>query len=83
VRSAEGADWRRDPWPLGSYALARPGAAGARAALCQPFSERVRYAGEVAAADGWHGTVAGAHLSGRAAARAVLAAPGCRGAVTD
>ena len=67
-------DWGADPWALGSYAVARPGAVGARAALRAPWSERVRYAGEAAAADGWHGTVAGAYLSGRDAARAVLAA---------
>jgi monoamine oxidase len=67
-------DWAADPWALGSYAIARPGAAAARAALRAPWSDRVRYAGEAAAADGWHGTVAGAYLSGREAARAVLAA---------
>ena len=67
-------DWGADPWALGSYAIARPRAAGARAALRAPWSERVRYAGEAAAADGWHGTVAGAYLSGVASARAILAA---------
>ena len=64
--------WQHDPWALGSYAVARPGMAGARAALRCPLSERVLYAGEAAAADGWHGTVAGAYLSGRAAAQALL-----------
>ena len=76
------ADWRRDPWALGSYAIARPGGAAARAALRAPFAERVHYAGEAAAADGWHGTVAGAYLSGRAAARAALGAGLCRHPVT-
>ena len=77
------ADWQADPWARGSYAFARPGAAAARAALRRPWSERVRYAGEAAAADGWHGTVAGAHLSGRAAAAQLLAARSCRGNVDD
>ena len=76
------ADWAADPWALGSYAVARPGGATARAALREPWSERVHYAGEAAAQDGWHGTVAGAYLSGRAAARAVLSARNCRGSVT-
>ena len=39
------ADWRRDPWALGSYAIARPGEAAARAALRAPFAERVHYSG--------------------------------------
>ena len=47
------ADWASDPWALGSYAVARPGAAAARAALREPWSERVHYAGEAAAPDGW------------------------------
>ena len=73
IRGCLFTDWHDDPWALGSYAVARPGRAAARAALREPWSERVHYAGEAAAADGWHGTVAGAYLSGRAAARAVLA----------
>ncbi len=75
------ADWQADPWSLGSYAIARPGAASARASLREPLAERLFYAGEAAAADGWHGTVAGAHLSGEAAGRAILAARACRGPV--
>jgi monoamine oxidase len=83
VRDCVAADWRADPWALGSYAIARPGAAiAARAVLRRPFAEGIVYAGEAAAADGWHGTVAGAHLSGRAAARSLLGSAGCRGPVT-
>jgi monoamine oxidase len=73
VRTCLASDWHRDRHALGSYSLARPGMAGARAALRQPFSERLLYAGEAAAADGWHATVAGTYLSGRQAASAVLA----------
>jgi monoamine oxidase len=36
------ADWLSDPFSLGSYAIARPGAASARASLRQPFTERIR-----------------------------------------
>jgi monoamine oxidase len=78
VEGCELADWSADPWALGSYAVARPGASAARAMLRIPLSERVHYAGEAAAADGWHGTVAGAYLSGIAAARAILGEPGPR-----
>jgi monoamine oxidase len=73
IRACLVADWQHDPWALGSYAVARPGMAHARAALRTPFSERVLYAGEAAATDGWHGTVAGAYMSGRSAARALAA----------
>jgi monoamine oxidase len=76
------ADWRADPFARGSYSVARPGMAHAQATLHEPFSERVRYAGEAAADDGWQATVAGAYLSGRAAARATLAPAGCRDPVT-
>lgn len=76
-------DWHRDRWAQGSYAVARPGMAGTRAALRVPWSERLRYAGEAAAGDGWHATVAGAYLSGRDAARAVVDDLGdCRPNVT-
>lgn len=55
--------------------------ASVRTALRVPLSERLVYAGEAAASDGWHGTVAGAHLSGRAAARNVAHAASCSRAV--
>ena len=80
VRATLASDWHRDPWSRGSYAVARPGRAAAREALRRPLllGERVRYAGEAAAEDGWHGTVAGAYRSGRSAARAVAAALGAK-----
>jgi monoamine oxidase len=74
-------EWHRDPWAMGSYAMAQPGMAGARTALRVPLSERLVYAGEAAASDGWHGTVAGAYLSGRAAACNVAQAASCGRAV--
>lgn len=75
-------DWQRDPWALGSYAVARPGRGDSRAVLRTPLSERLVYAGEAAAGDGWHGTVAGAYLSGRAAARIVAQAVERHGVLT-
>jgi hypothetical protein len=68
------------PLSLGSPPRRR---APARAALRQPISDRVICAGEAAATDGWHGTVAGAYLSGGAASRALLGAPPCRTLVID
>lgn len=68
----EVADWWHDPWARGSYAVARPGGAWARAVLREPLSERILYAGEASAAEGWAGTVAGAWREGCRAARAML-----------
>lgn len=68
----EVADWWHDPWARGSYAVPVPGGAWARAVLRTPLAERVLYAGEAAADDGWAGTVAGAWLDGRRAALAAL-----------
>ena len=67
--SAAVSRWARDPFAFGSYAVARPGGAGARAVLAEPLFGRVHLAGEATAPDGWHGTAGGAWLAGR---RAVL-----------
>lgn len=67
--------WGVDPFSRGSYAVARPGAADRRLALQQPHAERVHFAGEAAAPEGWAATVAGAFMSGRQAARRILGVP--------
>jgi monoamine oxidase len=59
--------WGVDPFAFGSYAIARPGGAGARLVLAEPLQERVHLAGEATAPGGWHGTAGGAWLAGRAA----------------
>ncbi len=65
--------WGTDPLFRGAYAYARPGGAGARAALAQAFpGERVLFAGEACRTDGLAGTVGGAWLSGRDAAMRLL-----------
>ena len=62
--------WWQDPWACGSYAIAKPGHAGARLALSEPVGERVFFAGE--AVNGKEAmTVGGATLSGMAAAKAL------------
>jgi monoamine oxidase len=66
-------DWGTDPHDLGAYSYARPGGAGARAALAQPIAGgRLLFAGEACRLDGMAGTVGGAVLDGRRAAGIVL-----------
>lgn len=65
------ASWWIDPFSLGSYSIARPGHAGARAALLEPVGERIYFAGEAMAGRGAM-TVGGATLTGRDAAQRAL-----------
>ncbi len=62
--------WNAEPWTLGAFSAAAPGAQGSRKALMEPFN-RVYIAGEAAHETLW-GTVAGAWDSGERAAAAVL-----------
>jgi monoamine oxidase len=78
LRGVRQTRWGIDPLALGSYAVARPGAAAMRAVLARPLADRLLFAGEACAADGWAATVAGAHESGRRAARKALALLGRR-----
>ena len=68
-------NWGTDPAFLGSYAYARPGHSGARAALREKLAGgRLVFAGEAVARDGLAGTVGGAWNSGAEAAAVVIAA---------
>jgi monoamine oxidase len=72
--SAVVTNWGSDSLFLGAYAYAIPGQADARFALSRPQADgRLVFAGEACAPDGLAGTLGGAVLSGRQAARAVLA----------
>ena len=73
LRGVRQTRWGADRFAVGSYAVPRPGGAAMRAVLAQPVADRLLFAGEACAADGWAATVAGAHLSGRRAAREALA----------
>nr|WP_314075525.1 NAD(P)/FAD-dependent oxidoreductase [uncultured Roseococcus sp.] len=74
------ADWGADPLFRGSYTHARPGHHESRAWLARPLAGgRLRFAGE-ACHSRFAGTVAGAWLSGEAAARVLLDK---RGTVAD
>ncbi len=64
--------WRGNPLARGSYSHALPGGADARATLARPVQGRLFFAGEATIPDAY-ATVHGAYLSGRAAARQVVA----------
>lgn len=65
-------DWQRDPFSRGAYSYLRVGAKTAREELAQPLERTVYFAGEATATQGRGGTVAGALVSGYAAATALL-----------
>ena len=67
--------WGADPFALGSYSYALPGASGARAALAEPVEDRLFFAGEACSADAFS-TAHGAYRSGIAAAEQALRASG-------
>jgi monoamine oxidase len=68
--------WDADPWVRGAYCYAVPGSALARDTLAEPLDDgHLMFAGE-ACHIGFAGTLAGAWLSGQAAARTALAAIG-------
>lgn len=69
-RGARLAGWWADPFALGSYSIARPGHADARAALMEPVGERIYFAGEALAGKAAM-TVGGATLSGMEVAEKV------------
>lgn len=62
--------WGHDPWTLGSYASAEPGAYHLRSTLRKPVSKRIFFAGEACHQEMW-ATCAGAHLSGIKTAKEV------------
>jgi monoamine oxidase len=64
------AGWWSDPFAQGGYSIARPGHAGARAALRPRIGDRIWLAGE-ASAEGGAMTVGGAYLEGQRAAAEV------------
>ncbi|HEY4043986.1 MAG TPA: NAD(P)/FAD-dependent oxidoreductase [Rhodopila sp.] len=68
--------WDADPWVRGAYCYAVPGCATARDVLAEPIGGgHLMFAGE-ACHVGMAGTLAGAWISGQAAARTALAALG-------
>jgi monoamine oxidase len=71
IGRAEVVRWGKEPWILGGFSAAAPGAAANRRVLFEPVSDRIFFAGEAAHETRW-GTVAGAWASGERAADAAL-----------
>jgi monoamine oxidase len=71
VRRTHATHWDADPWTLGAFSTAAPGAQGARRILMEPIRDRVYLAGEALHETLW-GTVGGAWESGERAADSVL-----------
>ena len=63
--------WNNEPWVLGAWSAAAPGAQSARKVMTEPVSNRIFFAGE-ATHEALGGTVNGAWESGERAADAVL-----------
>ena len=71
VRRKYATRWNEEPWVLGAFSAAAPGAQGARRVLMEPVGERIWFAGEAAHETLW-GTVGGAWESGERAADAAI-----------
>lgn len=69
----QSSSWLSDPYSLGAYTYALPGAVPLRTALATPVGNQVFFAGE-ALSILKHGSLPGAYDSGQVAARLVLAA---------
>jgi monoamine oxidase len=62
--------WAGDPWTLGSYSSAVPGASHQRAELMRPIDDTLFFAGEACSVE-FAGTAHGAYLTGVAAVEAM------------
>lgn len=72
--------WGQNPWTLGAYSAALPGASKMHAELAKPVDDLVFFAGEAAGPVEFNGSLAAAYVAGLQASRAVqaslAAAPG-------
>ena len=71
VKRRHATRWNDEPWVLGAFSAAAPGAQPARRVLMESLSDRLWFAGEAAHETLW-GTVGGAWESGERAADAVM-----------
>jgi monoamine oxidase len=71
VKRSHATRWNQEPWVLGGFSTAAPGAQPARRALQEPLRNRIWLAGEATHETQW-GTVGGAWESGERAATAAL-----------
>lgn len=72
VARMQATSWKKEPWTLGAFSSAPPGAQDARKTLVEPLNEVVWFAGEAVSQNFW-GTVGGAWQDGERAANAVIA----------
>jgi monoamine oxidase len=72
VSRVHATSWNKDPWTLGAFSSAPPGAQEARKTLSEPLNDVVWFAGEAVHQTFW-GTVGGAWQNGERAADAVIA----------
>lgn len=70
LRGVSASAWSDEAWSRGAYSYAQPGKASARLMLRKPLLGRVYFAGE-ACSRSWAGQLAGAFLTGEAAARQI------------
>jgi monoamine oxidase len=63
--------WGKNPFTLGSYSAARPGAQKMRAVLALPVADRVFFAGEACARPALNGSIGGAYETGVIASNAI------------
>jgi monoamine oxidase len=71
VKRTSATQWNAEPWALGAFSAASPGAQPARRTLMEPVRDRLWFAGEAAHETLW-GTVGGAWESGERAADAAM-----------
>jgi monoamine oxidase len=79
VRRRHVTHWNDEPWVLGAFSAAAPGAQPSRKVLMESVNDRIWFAGEAAHETLW-GTVGGAWESGERAADAAVKALGKKGA---
>ncbi|MBC7365945.1 MAG: FAD-dependent oxidoreductase [Undibacterium sp.] len=65
--------WGQNPWTLGAYSAALPGASKMHAELAKPVDDLVFFAGEASGPVEFNGSLPAAHVSGLQASRAVRA----------
>jgi monoamine oxidase len=63
--------WGKNPWTLGSYSAALPGASKMHAVLARPVEDRVFFAGEACGPVEYNGSLPAAFVSGLEASRGV------------
>ncbi|MGH8575026.1 MAG: flavin monoamine oxidase family protein [Gammaproteobacteria bacterium] len=64
--------WGLNPWTLGAYSAAKPGASGAHEEMARPIGDLVYFAGEACSTPTFNGSFAGAYYSALKAGHAII-----------